>query len=103
MDGLSENVAAHCPSNEQLTAHANAFVERLIGSVRREGLDHVIVTDESSLKRLLRSYIDYYHDSRTHLSLEKDEPVARLVMTGNGQIISLPQVCGLHHRYERAA
>ena len=59
--------------------------------------------DESSLKRLLKSYTDYYHRSRTHLSLEKDSPIPRPVMSGSERIISIPQVGGLHHRYERAA
>jgi len=77
--------------------------QRLIGSIRRECLDHVIVADESSLKRLLKSYTDYYHRSRTHLSLEKDSPIPRPVMSGSERIISIPQVGGLHHRYERAA
>ena len=81
----------------------NAYSERLIGSIRRECLDHVIVADESSLKRLLKSYTDYYHRSRTHLSLEKDSPIPRPVMSGSERIISIPQVGGLHHRYERAA
>ena len=81
----------------------NAYAERLIGSIRRDCLDHIIVFDEGSLKRLLRSYFDYYHQSRTHLSLEKDSPTRRPVMHGPGRVISLPVLGGLHHRYERAA
>ena len=81
----------------------NAYAERLMGSIRRECLDHVVIVDESSLKRLLKSYFDYYHRSRTHLSLDKDSPVPRPVSNGTGRIISLPLLGGLHHRYERAA
>jgi transposase InsO family protein len=80
----------------------NAYAERVIGSLRRECLDHVIVLSESHLLRILRSYLAYYHQSRTHLSLQKDCPEPRLVQPPNqGRIVSLPQVGGLHHRYER--
>src|SRR6202030_2851213 len=57
----------------------NPYVERLIGSIRRECLDHVIVWNEKSLRRTLRSYFAYYHDSRTHLALAKDAPESRAV------------------------
>jgi putative transposase len=80
----------------------NAFVERVIGSIRRECLDHVIVVNEESLRRVLRSYIGYYHASRLHLSLEKDSPTPRAVQCV-GNIVAIPQVGGLHHRYERRA
>ena len=79
-----------------------AYVERIIGSIRRDCLDHVIVLNHSSLRRLLRSYLDYYHKSRTHLSLDKDAPVPRAVQSA-GRIVTIPQVGGLHHRYERRA
>ena len=59
----------------------NPFAEGLIGSIRRECLDHVIVFNERSLKRVLRSYVDYYHHSRTHLSLGKDAPATRQVQS----------------------
>jgi putative transposase len=82
----------------------NAYVERLIGSIRRECLDHVIALNESSLRRILKSYFDYYERSRTHLSLTKDAPVARPIQPiGTGAIVAIPQVGGLHHRYERIA
>jgi transposase InsO family protein len=82
----------------------NPFVERLIGSIRRECLDHVIVLGERHLQRILGSYFDYYHRSRTHLSLTKDAPEARAVMSPEtGEVIELPEVGGLHHRYERRA
>ena len=79
-----------------------AYVERIIGSIRRDCLDHVIVFDESSLRRILRRYLDYYHDSRTHLSLDKDAPTPRPVQPA-GRIVAIPQLGGLHHRYERRA
>ena len=81
----------------------NAFVERLIGSIRRECLDHVMVLNESHLKRILSSYFHYYHHDRTHYSLEKDTPCKRPVQPKPGQrgkVIELPRVGGLHHRYE---
>ncbi len=82
----------------------NPFVERMIGSIRRECLDHLIVVDERHLRRILASYFDYDHRSRTHLSLGKDSPVARPVENAKaGEVIALPQVGGLHHRYERLA
>jgi transposase InsO family protein len=80
----------------------NAFVERVIGSIRRECLDHVIVVNEESLRRVLHSYIGYYHASRLHLSLEKDSPTPRAAQSV-GNIVAIPQVGGLHHRYERRA
>jgi putative transposase len=82
----------------------NAYAERLIGSIRRECLDHVIVFEEGSLRRILRSYFDYYQHSRTHLSLAKDALELRAIQSsGAGRLIELPQVGGLHHRYERRA
>ena len=86
------------------TAKTNPYAERLIGSIRRECLDHVIVLNERHLKRILNSYLDYYHHSRTHLSLNRNSPIARIVdPPENGKVIAIPQVGGLHHRYRRAA
>jgi transposase InsO family protein len=80
------------------------YVERLIGSIRRECLDHVIVLDEFSLRRQIASYLDYYHGSRSHLSLGKDAPDGRAVEPPElGGIVAVPKVGGLHHRYERRA
>ena len=82
----------------------NCYVERVIGSIRRECLDHVIVINGNHLRRILKTYLGYYHDSRTHLSLEKDAPQSRLIQaTKSEPIIQIPQVGGLHHRYERRA
>ena len=82
----------------------NACAERVIGSIRRECLDNVIVLGEGHRRRILRSYLTYYHQSRTHLSLEKDCPEPRLVQPPSlGRVILLPQVGGFHHRYQRMA
>ncbi|MHB8485200.1 MAG: integrase core domain-containing protein [Candidatus Acidiferrales bacterium] len=82
----------------------NAYVERLIGSIRRECLDHMVVFDESGLRRVLKSYFDYCDRTRTHLALEKDSPISRRVQSPElGKVVELPQVGGLHHRYQRRA
>jgi len=82
----------------------NPFVERLIGSIRRECLDHVIVLGQKHLRRILGEYFRYYHRSRTHLSLEKDCPEPRAMQPpGLGEVVEFPEVGGLHHRYERRA
>ena len=82
----------------------NPFAERLIGSIRRECTDHIVVLNEVSLRRTLKSYFLYYGHSRTHLALEKDSPQTRAVqLPGIGPVVELPQVGGLHHRYERQA
>ena len=80
----------------------NPFVERLIGSIRRECLNHIIVLGERHLRWTLKRYVRYYLASRSHLSLEKDSPSSRPVQSA-GQIVAIPQVGGLHHRYERRA
>jgi len=80
------------------------YVERLIGSIRRECLDHIVVLNEALLRRHMISYLEYYHGSRCHLSLGKDTPDGRSVQPPEmGKIIALPKVGGLHHRYERCA
>src|SRR5207245_11292037 len=82
----------------------NAYDERLVVSMLVECLDHVIVFNESSLRQILRSYFDYYQGSRTHVALAKDAPESRAVQPPElGPVIELPQVGGLHHRYERRA
>jgi putative transposase len=81
-----------------------AYVERLIGTVRRECLDHLIVFNERSLHRHLQSFIAYYHGTRTHLGLQKDSPEPRPIQPPEvGPIIAIPVLGGLHHRYERRA
>src|SRR5215472_12393712 len=82
----------------------NPYVERIIGSIRRECLDHFIVFNERHLRRVLSSYGDYYHRTRTYLSVRKDSPDPRPVHPPiRGKVIVIPQVGGLHHRYERLA
>ncbi len=82
----------------------NPSCEGAIGSIRRECLDHVIVLHERHLKRTLAAYFDYYHNCRTHLSLERNSPLPREVEPpSRGDVIAIPQVGGLHHRYTRAA
>src|SRR6478609_11906488 len=78
----------------------NGFAERLIGSIRRECLDHIIVFGEAHLRRTLRSYACYYNDIRTHRSLDKDAPVSRPVQR-TGIISSHAILGGLHHHYAR--
>lgn len=96
--GISEVVSS--PSSPW----QNPYVERLIGSIRHECLDHVIVINETHLRRLLAAYIRYYHRARTHLSLEKDAPTPRRVHTpAEGRVVAFSEVGGLHHRYERRA
>jgi transposase InsO family protein len=82
----------------------NPYVERLIGSVRRGCLDHVIVWNERSLCRTLERYFAYYQRSRTHLALAKDAPESRVVeKPERGRVVAIPQLGGLHHRYQRQA
>jgi len=82
----------------------NPYVERLIGNIRRECLDHVLVLHERHLQRLLTRYFAYYHRWRTHLSLAMDCPEPRLVHApGEGRVVAVPEVGGLHHHYERRA
>jgi len=82
----------------------NPYVERLVGSIRRECLDHIIVWNQRSLRRILQSYFSYYENFRTHLSLNKDAPVGRAVEPHTlGRVIEIPQVGGLHHLYTRKA
>ena len=82
----------------------NPFVERIIGSIRRDCLDHVVVFNERHLRRILCEYFDYYHTCRTHMSLNKDPPETRLVEPPElGNVVAFPRVGGLHHRYGRIA
>ncbi len=81
-----------------------AHVERVIGTIRRECLDHVIVFGERDLRCWFKLFLAYYHQTRTHLSPDKDAPEPRPVQDrGLGRVISIPEVGGLHHRYERRA
>jgi putative transposase len=96
--GIEEVVIA-CRSPWQ-----SPFVERLIGSIRRECLDQVIVFNEAHLMSVLTSYFESYHESRTHLSMDRNAPEPRQVEpVEKGKVVAIPQVGGLHHRYTRAA
>ena len=79
---------------------ANPYVERLIGTVRRECLDGMLVFGESHLRQILSSYAAYYNEVRTHLSLGKDAPLGRTVQR-SGTIVAIPILSGLHHHYVR--
>lgn len=82
----------------------NPYVERLIGSIRRECLDHMIILNEEHLRRVLSEYLRYYHDDRCHLALERNAPNRREVEPlGSGRVVSEPRWSGLHHRYRRVA
>ena len=82
----------------------NAYVERVIGSIRRECLDQVVIFNERHLRHVLSSYVDYYHRARTPLSLDKDCPHSRPIQPPpSGRVIAIPHVGRLHHRYERLA
>jgi len=79
-------------------------VERVIGTIRRECLDHVLVFGPDSLHRHLPAFIAYYHQTRTHLALTKDAPLTRPAQKPeHGHVVAIPEVGGLHHRYERCA
>ena len=96
--GIEEVLTApYCPWQ-------NPFAERLIGSIRRECLNHVLILGECHLRRILTRYLAYYHQARTHLALDKDAPDLRPIeLPTAGKIVQLPEVGGLHHRYIRQA
>ena len=96
--GIEEvKIAPRCPWQ-------NPFAERFVGTLRRDCLNHVIVLSQNHLRRIVRNYLGYYHDYRTHLSLDKDAPEPRAIeLPELGEVRALPQVGGLHHRYTRRA
>jgi len=82
----------------------NGFCERVIGTIRRDCLDHVIVLNERHLRRVLKEYLAYYHGSRTHLGLGKDAPEPRTTQAPDiGPVVAEPVLGGLRHRYHRQA
>ena len=84
----------------------NGVAERWVGNCRRDLLDHVIVVNERHLQRVMKDYVRYYHDDRTHLGLNKQTPAGRVVTKNpgaSGKVLSLPRLGGLHHRYQLAA
>jgi len=84
----------------------NGIAERWVGNYRQDLLDHVIVLNRRHMHRLMEEYVDYYHDDRTHLALNKGAPAGREVETRcrvNYRVLSMPKVGGLHHRYNLVA
>ena len=82
----------------------NAYAERVIGSIRRECLDHIVVIGERHLRGILSNYVDYYNETRTHLALAKDAPEPRSAQApSQGRVVEVPRVGGLHHEYLRRA
>ena len=82
----------------------NPYAERIIGSIRREGLDHLTVWNERHLLEILEKYFAYYHQARVHPSLDENSPIPRdIEPPAQGKMISIPMVGGLHHRYRRVA
>ncbi len=96
--GIEEVViAVHSPGQ-------SPYVERVIGTLRRECLDHVVVLGEAHLRRIVRSYLGYYDVVRTQLAQKKDAPEPRMAQPPEkGKVIEIPEVGGLHHCYERSA
>ncbi len=90
-----------CPTSFR-SPWQNPYCERVIGSIRRELLDNVIIINENQARNLLKEYAYYYNQHRTHLSLEKNYPTGKKKHIGMGKVESIPLVGGLHHRYERA-
>ena len=98
----AQSVGIHEVKTAARSPWQNPYVERLIGTLRRECLDHVVVLNEPRPRRLLRDYLLYYHSARTHLSLAKDAPEPRRVeRLDEGRIVETPMAGGLHHRYGR--
>jgi putative transposase len=84
----------------------NGVAERWVGTCRRDLLDHVMVLNQRHLKRLMKEYVCYYHDDRTHLSLDKETPAGRKAAKAtpvDAKVVSMPRLSGLHHRYDLAA
>jgi transposase InsO family protein len=97
--GIKEHVTA------KQSPWQNTYAERIIWTIRRECLDHVIIMSEEHLRRILNKYVDYYNRSRTHYALDQDCPIprAKQSLEDGNRIVSIPHVGGLHHRYERRA
>jgi putative transposase len=84
------------------TDRQNGYAERWIASLRRDCLDHLIPINERQLRRVIRSYVDYYHADRTYLGLDKDAPEQRSIeFREMGEVVAFSRVGGLHHRYTR--
>jgi transposase InsO family protein len=100
--GMDSNSSGSRP--EPRAPWQNGFAERFVGTIRRELLDQVIVLGERHLLRLVRDYVRFYNDDRPHMSLDGDAPAGRAIEgPETGEVIALPRVGKLHHRYSRAA
>jgi len=100
----AENLAFRHHRPVRASPWQNPFCERLIGSIRRECIDHVIILSEEDLRRVVSEYLRYYHDDGCHLSLDRNAPNERAVeRRGTGQVISESRVGGLHRRHRRVA
>jgi transposase InsO family protein len=99
-DAFTRRVAAMGIRDRERSPWQNGYAERIIGSIRRDCLDHVVVFGKEHLRQLLNSYQKYYNEVRTHLSLRKDAPVPRNV-SRIGRVLSVPILGGLHHQYVR--
>lgn len=80
----------------------NGYTERIIGTIKREFLDHTVILNEHHLLRVLKEFQSYYNSSRTHISLSKDSPYGRSPSAIGQSVISEPVLGGLHHAYARA-
>jgi hypothetical protein len=97
-------VIAHLSHRLQLTALSNGYCERMVSTINRDCLDHMIILHELHLRRVLKDYFKYYHEVRTHLGLHKDAPIPRAIEPPErGPVRCEPMVHGLHHRYFRKA
>ncbi|MEJ2704345.1 MAG: integrase core domain-containing protein [Sedimentisphaerales bacterium] len=82
----------------------NLFAKKMLGSTRRECLDHFIIFNKRHLHQVLGSYVEYYNNARTHLSLDRNAPVPQTAeLPSEGKVVSIPRVGGLHHQYKRVA
>jgi putative transposase len=103
-DGRVDNLGVRQIRIAPRSPWQNGYAERWVGTLRRELLDHLIVLGERHLLRLVRQHVAYYNEDRPHMSLDRDAPVARAVEPPSaGEVVALPRVGGLHHRYSRAA
>jgi transposase InsO family protein len=100
LDKLAALAGAGPVRIQRISPWQNGYAERLIGTVRRECLDRMLIFGESHLRRVLGSYAAYYNQTRTHLALQKDAPLHRVVQR-SGVIVAIPILAGLHHQYVR--
>jgi hypothetical protein len=103
-DSLASPIPLSFLSRSPRAPWQNGFAERFVGTIRRDLLDHVIVLGERHLQRLVRDYVRFYNNDRPHMALDGDAPAGRATEGPElGEVVALPRVGGLHHRYSRAA